>query len=333
MVKFCSAMVLLAAGVAVVAPVDGGDLSHQRTLKSGKGKKGKKSTKTAKRSPFEPNRNNVQPLGLGPLGPAQGKRIGKLLEKKEFVIESWVGVKPGEKYPAPLNEIYESCSEWKYNVSDTGEVMQMNAVSSGLGPDGVLYYGGCTIGEIYGGDVKGHYAGGAYTTTFNLQYLNLPNYPCDVYGQECIDSSIEYSPERWYRYEENNPTINFYKDNSRPHTENLGFMKGSGWLKLDICTDDGTQEWLNFDTFMGGGWGSMYPNGIAPGGNTYTMNVEKSRGCKGKFVFMVLVNMDGYKNMRSHNDSMVYGGSGCPLDPYGACTFHANVYELYDVDE
>mmetsp|Transcript_12465 Transcript_12465/g.24855 ORF Transcript_12465/g.24855 Transcript_12465/m.24855 type:complete len:339 (+) Transcript_12465:111-1127(+) len=338
MVKFCSAMVLLAAGVAVVAPVDGGVLSHQRTLKSGKGKKGTKSTKTAKRSTFVPNRNNVRgyPESGYPLGPAPGKKIGKLLEKKKFEIESWIGVKPEEEYPAPLNEIYESCSMWKYNVSDSGELMQMRALPSGYGPDGKWYHGGCTIGEIYDGDVKGYYAGGAYATYFNLQYLNLPNYPSDYYGQDYIDDQKENNPEDWNRLVESNPTINFEQDNSRPHTSNLAFMKGSGWLKLDICTDDGTLEWINFDTFSGGSWAPMFqvfPNNVSPASNTYSMNVEKSRGCEGKFIFMVLVNMDGYNNMRSHNESMVHGGEGCPRYPAGNCTFFANVYELLDDDE
>ena len=60
---------------------------------------------------FVPNRNNVQQLLDLPHGPAPGKRIGKQIGKtKKFEIESWIGVKPEEEYPPPLNEIYERCS-------------------------------------------------------------------------------------------------------------------------------------------------------------------------------------------------------------------------------
>jgi len=270
--------------------------------KSKKVKKAKNTPAPKMREPGPRNRNNI--ISKSAARPSEGKIVGSLIRTFTLEFESYVGVGYDEDYPAPLNEIYERCGGM-LNLTESG-VVQGHMAFRPFNYEGVDYKGGCTVGNMTG-DLEGLYLAGEYLASAPSSYLNFAQFTSDVYGLD--------------------PYWGFYQDKSVPGSSQFTVMKGSGWLYTDFCNDDGKKEWINFDTLITKINTDLRGGMETDATNIYAMNVDRSRGCEGKYITFILYT-GAYNNPKSVELGNTLYGFGCP--PGGFCTVNGKMYELVD---
>lgn len=264
------------------------------------------------------NRNHILSPDL--ITPTAGKQIGNLIKRFKFFFESHIIVGNGEDYPEPYSEIYERCGPWnEINVTADGK-RQGPGCFRPRWYNNTFWKGGCNGGHMYG-DLKGLYLAGEYTGDFSSDYLNFAQFQSDVYGPEGYSDDVDVG-------------YDIYADNSKPGTPKLTLKTGGGWLYTDFCNEEGIKEWLKFETLITSFNHQMfvgYPyESSTDSVNMYALDVEKSRGCEGKYITFALYGED-YSNPKSTEDGFLPFGYGC--NPGGACSVNGKMYELVDIDE